>query len=152
MKPTHSEVKRIREAFRASRRYMGIHRAASKRRGGYINETQVLLEIESRGALTISDIADALKVEHSTASRLISRLVLDGYVTKEIDPTNESFRRVVLTSSGSELCAKTHTKVDSKISRALRNLSPDEKRVAIEGLELFASALQRSENEREREV
>lgn len=59
---------------------------------------------EGRGdACSIGDVADALQVAHSTASRLVDRAAKAGMVARDRDPVDPRRTRLTLTAAGARL-------------------------------------------------
>ncbi len=56
--------------------------------------------LDARGALTMSELADALKVRAPTASKTAARLAAQGLLQRAGEPTDGRVVRVVLTEAG----------------------------------------------------
>ncbi|MFN8051876.1 MAG: MarR family transcriptional regulator [Acidimicrobiales bacterium] len=61
----------------------------------------VLVQLsEAGGRLRMSELADAVLLTRSNCTRLVDRLVTDGLVTREPDPTDARARWAVMTEDG----------------------------------------------------
>jgi DNA-binding MarR family transcriptional regulator len=54
------------------------------------------------GPITMSELSDKLLVSNGNVSGLVSRLVKDGMMTREVDPHDRRTQRVELSSTGRE--------------------------------------------------
>jgi DNA-binding MarR family transcriptional regulator len=52
------------------------------------------------GALTMSELSDKLLVSNGNVTGLVSRLVEDGMIAREVDPNDRRTQRVELTQAG----------------------------------------------------
>jgi DNA-binding MarR family transcriptional regulator len=74
-----------------------VRAVASVRRDLTLSQLRVLVVLDERGPTHLSDVADTLGVNPSTASRACDRLVGAGLVTRRSDP--EDGRRIALSLS-----------------------------------------------------
>lgn len=101
---------------------------------------RALVVLASRGAQRVVDLAEALDVERSTATRMCDRLERKGLVTRERSGDDRRTVEVTLTADGTDLV----TAVTRRRTRDIRTIlarMPEQPRVALVGaLTSFAEA------------
>ncbi|WP_236635898.1 bifunctional helix-turn-helix transcriptional regulator/GNAT family N-acetyltransferase [Paracoccus aminophilus] len=102
-----------------------------------------LIEIE-RKAITARDLASLLRLEKSSVSRMLRKLVEAGYVAETAGAEDGRTKRLSLTPQGEEQVSKIHAFARAQVSEALARLQPDAGRTVLEGLSLYSSALKGS--------
>lgn len=65
-----------------------------------LSEVFAIHELDADGPLAQRDLAERLRLDKSTVSRLVDGLVRKGYVTRERDPANRRLYRLLLTPDG----------------------------------------------------
>jgi len=141
--PGHVDaVRRLRADLRQLLRLLGVlDREEARCCGMSLAQCNALLEVASCPGLSVSDLAERLLLDRSTASRLVDRLVSQGLLKRELSP--EDRRRVTLTPSeeGWELVGGVERSMDEWFESALAFLSEDERRMVFCGLELLLKVL-----------
>ena len=105
--------------------------------------------LERRGTLQIGDIAHALRVDISVASRQVSQLVDDGLVERAVDDGDRRVRTVRLTPAGRTLAAEIGAALDRRTHEVFADWSPqdvDAARVALDRLSTTISRFAPAEN------
>jgi len=101
---------------------------------------RALVVLASRGAQRVVDLAEALDLERSTATRMCDRLERKGLVTRERSGDDRRTVEVTLTADGTDLV----TAVTRRRTRDIRTIlarMPEQPRVALVGaLTSFAEA------------
>lgn len=69
----------------------------------------------------VSDIAQALHVDLSVASRQITALVRAGHAAREVDPVDRRAQRVRLTSAGQAVLTDGHRRMVIELERAIED-------------------------------
>ena len=87
----------------------------------------MLARVEELEPARLSDLAAAAGVELSTASRQVARLVDQGYVAREVDPTDARASRHRLTDSGRDLRSRLKQAVRSWFELVLADFADDER-------------------------
>lgn len=100
-----------------------------------------LIELEGRSRSTIADLAQALTLDHSTASRLVSKLVAKGYLAQRTGRADARNRELTLTKRGREILKKLHRESNSRVEKSLAVLTPEEQATVQTGLALYAKAM-----------
>ncbi len=93
----------------------------------------MLARVEELEPARLSELAAAAGVEMSTASRQVARMVEQGYVAREPDPTDARASRHRLTPAGRELRGRLKEAVRSWFELALSDFN-EEERAALGGL------------------
>jgi putative acetyltransferase len=139
-----NEVQRIRQATRQIVRDLDFMKSSVLSTGCSASEIHTLFELEARGELAVSELAEILRQDKSTASRNVRSLVENGLVRKTTDPADGRAYRLSLTQAGQEKAADVNRMANSQVGDALALLDDDDRARAIQGIELYARALQRS--------
>jgi DNA-binding MarR family transcriptional regulator/GNAT superfamily N-acetyltransferase len=98
-----------------------------------------LIEIEA-GDITARDLSARLRLEKSTISRMLRKLVETGVVGEQAGDDGRA-KVLSLTSSGQQQVAAIHAFGRAQVSDALAHLAPGQKQAATDGLNLYAAAL-----------
>jgi putative acetyltransferase len=112
----------------------------------------VLLYLESKGLLTIAELAELLRLDKSTTSRAVQSLIRRGYLRYEKDNADRRIKPVALTDKGTKLVLRIHEIANEEVSAALRGLTAEERTKVIEGMALYARALRRARMRRRFEI
>lgn len=100
-----------------------------------------LIEIEASLGMTARDLGKLLRLEKSSVSRMLRKLVLSGDVLEETDGEDSRIKRLCLTERGQERVGAIHAFANRQVSSALSRLAPAEGHTILEGLRLYADAL-----------
>lgn len=83
-----------------------------------------LVRIDDLDSPRLSDLAAALGLEISTASRHVKRLVSDGYVEVAADPDDARARRYSPTASGRDALSRVQTVRRARLEQLLDDWEP----------------------------
>ena len=109
-----------------------------------LRHIQLLDHLDRIQSVSLTALADHLGVTLGTASVAIDRLVKRGYVSRVPDDIDRRRIHLRLTDAGARVCA-AHSVLDPMlVEQLLGVLCDDERRRALDGLELLASAAARS--------
>lgn len=101
---------------------------------------RTLVLLDQHGPMTVTELAEALGVVPSTATRMCDRLVAKGLIRRALDRRNRRCVTVRLAKPGRELIAGSTARRRVEIARILDVLAPaDQSRVA-EALRLLVTA------------
>ncbi|CAH1665706.1 bifunctional helix-turn-helix transcriptional regulator/GNAT family N-acetyltransferase [Chelatococcus asaccharovorans] len=100
-----------------------------------------LIEIEACEGLTANDLGARLRLEKSSVSRMLRKLVLSGDVTETAEETDGRRKRLSLSAAGRERVAAIHDFARTQVVDALARLQPGQDRIVLDGLRLYAGAL-----------
>ena len=101
---------------------------------------RVLVELAARGPLRPSDLALALKVDRSTATRMCERLVRKSLIQRRRGTADRRSVRVSLTSAGRKLITEVSQRRRVEIGAIVARMSGADMRAALEALRAFAAA------------
>ena len=106
-----------------------------------------ILEIGIRGPMTSGELGDFLRLEKSSVSRLVRKLIDCGELRETPDADDARSKRLSLTAKGQRTMAALHAFGRQQVSGALAVLTEAEQRKVREGMMLYARALRQSRNE-----
>ncbi|MFT3977141.1 MAG: bifunctional helix-turn-helix transcriptional regulator/GNAT family N-acetyltransferase [Sphingomonas bacterium] len=99
-----------------------------------------LIEI-GRGGATARDLGERLRLEKSSVSRMLRKLVEAGDVAEGPGEGDGRIKILSLTPSGRRRLAAIHAFADAQVTDAIGRLRPGEERTVLEGLRLYTDAL-----------
>lgn len=134
------ELMPIREASRRMVRGLGILDPLPLL-GMPFSQCHALIEIERAGATTVKDLADALRIDPSVASRVTATLDRQGFVRSSTDPLDARKRMVSLTPRGLEEMKRVHEASNGPVLAALNLLTEEQRKKVLDGLEIYGNAL-----------
>lgn len=105
-----------------------------------------LIEIESRGSdgsggMTARELGALLRLEKSSVSRMLRKLVDSGDVTETPGESDARVKRLSLTAAGEQRVLAIHEYARTQVIDALARLKPGEDRTVLTGLRLYTNAL-----------
>lgn len=99
------------------------------------------LEMEK---LTIWQLSNKLRLETSTVSRLVDKLVKMGLVYREVNEKNRRELFLHLTEKGHITVNRLREQSLTFYQRILNNLSESEQKIVVDGFELFIDSISKS--------
>lgn len=108
-----------------------------------IPQFRALVLLEARKAMTIAELAEALGVVPSTATRMCDRLVAKRLVTRATDRTNRRQVTVSLRPEGRALIAESTRRRKERISELLTSIPPQDQVELAAALRLLVQAAAR---------
>lgn len=99
-----------------------------------------LIEIEA-GGLTARDLGERLRLEKSSVSRMLRKLVEQGEVSETAGAADARTKLLSLTPAGQARVAAIHAFGNQQVTDALSHLQFGEADKVLEGLRLYADAL-----------
>ena len=100
-----------------------------------------LIEIE-RGHATARDLGQRLRLEKSSVSRMLAKLVASGDVVVSAAETDGRLRQLSLSEAGQRRVAAIHAFARAQVTGAMGRLAPGQDRTVLEGMRLYAAALE----------
>jgi len=101
---------------------------------------RALVLLASQGDINVGNLAEALGVHQSTASRLCDRLVARGLVDRDLAPDNRREVVVSLTNAGEDLIHTVTARRRAEIEEVLARVKPKDRAAITSALLLFADA------------
>lgn len=137
-----SPVQQARQVERDAQPLMAVFLQALSGVEGRVSPAQlrVLTVLRDRGPLNLGDLAAALGVRPSSATRLCDRLAAAGLLLREVAP--HSRREIVLSLSrpGRDLLAELEHCRGDRIRAVLEQMGEGERAALVAGLAAFARA------------
>ena len=101
---------------------------------------RVLIELAARGPQRLADLATALGVDRSTATRMCDRLVRKRLVQRRRMNDDRRGVRVSLAAAGAELVAEVSRRRRAEIARIVQRIPKAHRRPVLDALRAFADA------------
>jgi DNA-binding MarR family transcriptional regulator len=101
---------------------------------------RALIELASRGPLRVADLADALAVDRSTATRMCDRLVRKRLVGRRRMSDDRRVVRISLTPAGTEIVAEVSRRRRAEIGRIVKRMPAPHRALVVEALQAFSRA------------
>lgn len=134
-------VERVREASRQLVRELGFLRRSLADTDLPPSAVHALIEIDAREGITATELAERLRLEKSTVSRMLRKLIIAGEVAETPGEQDARTKALALTAHGRTRVAKIHAFARAQVNDALERLRPDERRIVVDGLQIYARAL-----------
>lgn len=118
---------------------LGIAREVGCSKGTFV----IVRILERRGTLQVSDLAHALRVDVSVASRQVSQLVDDGLVERAVDHGDRRVRTVRLSPAGRSLALEIGAVLDRRAAEVFADWSTDDLAAATVTLDRLTGTVTR---------
>ncbi len=139
----------IRAASRLMVRELGFMDATVAATDYPPSAVHTILEIGIRGPMNSGELGDFLRLEKSSVSRMVRKLIACGELRETADELDARSKLLSLTAKGRRTLAALHTFGRQQVSGALAALTEAEQRTVREGMMLYARALRQSRVEDE---
>ena len=137
----------IRAASRLMVRELGFMDATVAASDYPPSAVHTLLESGIRGPLTSGELGDFLRLEKSSVSRMVRKLIDCGELRETADELDARSKLLSLTGKGRRTLEALHAFGRQQVRGALAALTPAEQRTVREGMMLYARALRQSREE-----
>lgn len=137
----------IRAASRLMVRELGFMDATVAASDYPPSAVHTILEIGIRGPMTSGELGDFLRLEKSSVSRMVRKLIDCGELRETPDELDARSKLLSLTAKGRRTLDALHAFGRQQVRGALAALTPAEQRIVREGMTLYARALRRSREE-----
>lgn len=101
-------------------------------------DASILVHLDREAGLSPRALAAHLGVAASTLSAALARLAQLGYLTNTPNETDRRKRELRLTPRGAEAISNTSVLDAERVRAMLKQLKPEERRAAVQGLALLA--------------
>ncbi|GAA3629959.1 MarR family winged helix-turn-helix transcriptional regulator [Microlunatus ginsengisoli] len=108
--------------------------------GVTLPQLRVLVLAADRDRLSATDVAHALAVHLSTASRICDKLVQAGYLNRRDRPEDRRQLELTVTERGTGLLAAVTDHRRAVFERILGGMGPDERAALTDALDTFVAA------------
>jgi DNA-binding MarR family transcriptional regulator/GNAT superfamily N-acetyltransferase len=140
MFPTPSPLEPIRAASRRLVRELGFLGGAFAGTDLPPSAVHALIEIEARDGISARELGGLLRLEKSSVSRMLRKLVVSGDVM-ETPGEDARSKTLSLSLAGRTRVAAIHAFARAQVAGALERLPPERHGTVLEGLSLYADAL-----------
>jgi DNA-binding MarR family transcriptional regulator len=140
------EAQALQSSFVGVVRALGLLRPDTTPCGQAMSVTgaHALGELYAQGPITQQQLADALRLQKSTISRLVDQLTKGGLVERAANPQDRRSHLIGLTATGRRRARRLEEARRDLFDRLLADLAPNERRLVVDGvarLEQAARAL-----------
>jgi DNA-binding MarR family transcriptional regulator len=111
--------------------------------GVSLAQCHLLLEVELRGASSVTELASILSLDKSTMSRTAEALVTAGLLNRETVPDNRRQQIISLTKEGKAKAQYINRTCDSTYTRLLDFIPARRRASVMESVTLLADAMRR---------
>lgn len=108
------------------------------------SQCHVLIELDEQGELSAGRLSEVLRLDKSTISRLVQGLSARGWLVVERDDVDGRRLLIRLTESGRAEARRIHEISNEMVAGAMHGLPLDKRTAIMDGLEFYASALERA--------
>jgi DNA-binding MarR family transcriptional regulator len=102
-------------------------------------QLRILVLASTRSSVNNSDVAQALDVHLSSASRTCDRLVRSGLLSRQALPSDRRRVELILTCKGQRLVAEVTARRRATFSRILTQMSADDQMALSQALDVFVN-------------
>ncbi|XAH23206.1 helix-turn-helix domain-containing GNAT family N-acetyltransferase [Xylophilus sp. GW821-FHT01B05] len=138
-------VEAIRVASRALVRELGFMDTTLAGTALSPSAVHALIELERSGECTAGDLGRLLRLEKSSVSRLLARLVAAGSVAQQATRPDGREKSLALTAQGRAQVEEIHCFARSQVQCALAHLPPQQHGSVVKALATYAEALRASQ-------
>jgi DNA-binding MarR family transcriptional regulator len=138
-----SEIRKFRQDLRRFERLVASQlKGSSCCSGVTLAQCHVLLEIEARASLSLSELAQALSLDKSTLSRTVDGMVNIGLVERSPHPKDRRSTQLSLTSQGQSTSIRINADNDRLFNKVLERIESDGRQAVLEGLHELVGAME----------
>ena len=117
-----------------------------------LTQFRTLVVLDSHGEINLNRLAELLRVNASTAMRMIDRLLVASLVTRRDNPANRREVLLGLTPAGRRLVRRVTRRRRTEIARIVAAMPSAERGSLVEALRAFADAAAEPEPHRAAEL
>lgn len=134
-------IEKIRHASRRLVRELGFMESTLAGANLSPSAVHAIIEVGAGRCANARDLAQTLRLEKSTVSRLLKSLIADGYLTERQDDRDTRMKHLTLTRRGQACLAGITDYAVDQVALAISHLSEREVATVASGLETYAAAL-----------
>lgn len=130
------------EAEMAARLRLSATRLARRLRqesGAGLTPSQLsaLAVVDTRGPLTLGDLAEVERVAPPSITKVVAKLVADGLVVRSADPHDRRIVRIATTEAGAALMAESRRRKTAWLAARIAHLDGDQRRRLAAALDVL---------------
>ena len=134
-------IEPIRDASRRMVRDLGFMHTTLTGSTLSHSAAHAILEIAKHGSLTASALSTILRLEKSSVSRLVQKLIRAGIIVERPDPNDSRLKHLALTARGRRTRKEIDVYARGPVTRALNGLPEASAGLILEGLRIYADRL-----------
>ncbi|MEL6864770.1 MAG: bifunctional helix-turn-helix transcriptional regulator/GNAT family N-acetyltransferase [Bacteroidota bacterium] len=147
MSDTSNTIQQIRHHSRQLVRELKLLKGSYQDSGFSLSECHALFELQTAGELSLMEIAERLRLDKSTSSRLIKSLTKKGLVAVRPSSSDQRSKLFSLNEAGVVATQNNNQLANRQVADALELLSEAEQQQVAESMGLYARALHRSQRQ-----
>jgi DNA-binding MarR family transcriptional regulator/GNAT superfamily N-acetyltransferase len=136
-----STIDLVRHASRQLVRELGILNESLAGTDLPPSAVHALIEIDAREGTTARELGQILRLEKSSISRMLGKLVFSGDIVEEPGEEDGRIKKLFLSAMGRRRVTTIHAFARTQVAGALGRLAPEQRDIVLEGLRLYAGSL-----------
>jgi putative acetyltransferase len=140
----NTTIESLRHSSREMVRELGFLEYEKYYLGLSPSQAHALLQINEQGCLTSQDLASFLRLEKSTASRLVKALFAKKLVFIQDNPHDARSKLISCSHEGLQMTKEINTKASNQVKEALNYLTEEEQNMLAKSLASYSIALKKS--------
>ncbi|MGI5447650.1 MarR family winged helix-turn-helix transcriptional regulator [Streptomyces sp. CA-243310] len=101
---------------------------------------RMLVVLTTRGATKLVGLAELLRVNPSTAMRMVDRLIAAGLADRQTNPTNRRETALTVTDNGRRLVEQVTARRRAEITSIVERMDPMQRTALVDALTAFSDA------------
>ena len=142
-------VSDIRSSSRLLVRELNFLKGSFNDSGFSYTQCHILFELDKHKMLNLMELSEILRLDKSTTSRVIKRLIQKGLVRVSKNENDHRQKLFSLTQAGSEATRSNNVKASEQVQNAIELLQPEEREMVLHGLSLYAKTLGQSRKQKQ---
>lgn len=152
MKTTPNFIQEIRHYARKLVRELDVLKGSFHDTGFSYARGHTLVEIDQHKVLNQAELSNILLTDKANVSRTVAGLLKEGYLNAEKVKHDNRQKLLTLTEKGKKAIEKIDHSANFRFASALEQLSDDEQKIVLQGMQLFGKALHRSRIQHDFEI
>ena len=144
MKDIQTQIQSIRKSSRMLVRELDVLKGVFQDSGFTYSQCHALFELEQHQLLNLMELSQLLLLDKSTTSRIVKGLLEKGLVRISSNNADKRQKMYSLTKKGKQAIHKNNCLASEQVEGAWDVLTAEQRTTVLDGLELYAMALQKS--------
>lgn len=129
---------------KAVRTFQVLEKEQIRIHGFTYSQCYILLEIYKYQTLAINEISEKMRLDISTITRIMSKLVRDGLILKNRSAYDKRIVEATLTEKGKTVARQLQNGIEDYYKEVISNLPRGHVREVMRGVELLVAALEKA--------
>lgn len=139
--PEVADVALVRERSRVVVRELGFMNPTCGPTGLTHSQCHAMIELDRDGPLVVAELAERLRLDKSSASRIVTQLTRRGWARSLPSGADRRRKPVTITARGRAQLGRVHDYANDQVSRALSLLPDADREAVVRGMDVYATAL-----------